>query len=102
MCRLQADERYRKNIQGSPQAALPKQQPPVPPRSSESFSNGNPAEAPAMHRPMEPQVTLATRTSLAAHRFVPLGFLLNFRFLGDDFQRYVPLPLCHSPSLSVS
>ncbi|XP_046903868.1 mitogen-activated protein kinase kinase kinase kinase 4-like isoform X4 [Hypomesus transpacificus] len=56
----EADERYRKNIQGSPQAALPKQQPPVPPRSSESFSNGNPAEAPAMHRPMEPQVPVRT------------------------------------------
>ncbi|XP_062313698.1 mitogen-activated protein kinase kinase kinase kinase 4 isoform X6 [Osmerus eperlanus] len=56
----EADERYRKNIQGSPQAALPKQQPPVPPRSSESFSNGNPSEAPAMHRPMEPQVPVRT------------------------------------------
>ncbi|XP_062313699.1 mitogen-activated protein kinase kinase kinase kinase 4 isoform X7 [Osmerus eperlanus] len=62
----EADERYRKNIQGSPQAALPKQQPPVPPRSSESFSNGNPSEAPAMHRPMEPQDLTALAKELRA------------------------------------
>ncbi|KAM4558941.1 mitogen-activated protein kinase kinase kinase kinase 4-like isoform 7-T7 [Odontesthes bonariensis] len=56
---LLADERYRKNIQGSPQAAPTKpQQPPVPPRSESSYPNGNAAsEAPAMHRPtVEPQV----------------------------------------------
>uniref|UniRef100_A0A3Q2V4R3 non-specific serine/threonine protein kinase n=1 Tax=Haplochromis burtoni TaxID=8153 RepID=A0A3Q2V4R3_HAPBU len=53
---LLADERYRKNIQGSPQAAPPKQ-PPLPPRSSEPFSNGgSSSDASAMHRPMEPQV----------------------------------------------
>ncbi|XP_039462850.1 mitogen-activated protein kinase kinase kinase kinase 4-like isoform X4 [Oreochromis aureus] len=53
----QADERYRKNIQGSPQAAPPPKQPPLPPRSSEPFSNGgSSSEASAMHRPMEPQV----------------------------------------------
>uniref|UniRef100_A0A671W5T3 non-specific serine/threonine protein kinase n=1 Tax=Sparus aurata TaxID=8175 RepID=A0A671W5T3_SPAAU len=58
-----ADERYRKNIQGSPQAAQTKpQQPPVvPPRSESSYPNGNPAsEAPAMHRPVEPQVPVRT------------------------------------------
>ncbi|XP_062287501.1 mitogen-activated protein kinase kinase kinase kinase 4-like isoform X2 [Scomber scombrus] len=61
---LLADERYRKNIQGSPQAAQSKpQQPPVPPRSESSYPNGNaPSEAPAMHRPVEPQV----RSHLAA------------------------------------
>ncbi|XP_037543028.1 mitogen-activated protein kinase kinase kinase kinase 4 [Nematolebias whitei] len=60
----EADERYRKNIQGSPQAAQTKpQQPPVPPRSESSHPNGNSAsEAPAMHRPVEPQV----RSHLAA------------------------------------
>ncbi|KAM6978605.1 mitogen-activated protein kinase kinase kinase kinase 4-like isoform 5-T5 [Tautogolabrus adspersus] len=59
---LLADERYRKNIQGSPQAAQTKpQQPPVPPRSESSYPNGNPAsEAPAMHRPVEPQVPVRT------------------------------------------
>ncbi|XP_026013932.1 mitogen-activated protein kinase kinase kinase kinase 4-like isoform X10 [Astatotilapia calliptera] len=54
---LLADERYRKNIQGSPQAAPPPKQPPLPPRSSEPFSNGgSSSDASAMHRPMEPQV----------------------------------------------
>ncbi|XP_074521035.1 mitogen-activated protein kinase kinase kinase kinase 4-like isoform X3 [Halichoeres trimaculatus] len=53
----EADERYRKNIQGSPQTAPPTKQPPLPPRSSEPFSNGGSSnEASAMHRPMEPQV----------------------------------------------
>lgn len=58
----QADERYRKNVQGSPQSAQTKpQQPPVPPRSESSYPNGNSAsEAPAMHRPVEPQVNVAT------------------------------------------
>ncbi|XP_072303517.1 mitogen-activated protein kinase kinase kinase kinase 4-like isoform X9 [Eucyclogobius newberryi] len=51
---LLADERYRKNIQGSPQTSAPSK-PSVPPRSSEPFSNGA-AEGGAMHRPMEPQV----------------------------------------------
>uniref|UniRef100_A0A673XCF8 non-specific serine/threonine protein kinase n=1 Tax=Salmo trutta TaxID=8032 RepID=A0A673XCF8_SALTR len=55
---LQADERYRKNIQGSPQAAQVKVQPPVPPRAAETMANGNApiAVQPAMQRPMEPQV----------------------------------------------
>ncbi|XP_051914655.1 mitogen-activated protein kinase kinase kinase kinase 4-like isoform X6 [Hippocampus zosterae] len=53
----EADERYRKNIQGSPQAAPPSKQPPLPPRSAETFSNGSSSsDATAMHRPMEPQV----------------------------------------------
>ncbi|XP_014020623.2 mitogen-activated protein kinase kinase kinase kinase 4 isoform X12 [Salmo salar] len=52
-----ADERYRKNIQGSPQAAQVKVQPPVPPRAAETMANGNApiAVQPAMQRPMEPQ-----------------------------------------------
>uniref|UniRef100_A0A8D3DCY2 non-specific serine/threonine protein kinase n=1 Tax=Scophthalmus maximus TaxID=52904 RepID=A0A8D3DCY2_SCOMX len=58
-----ADERYRKNNQGSPQAAQTKPpQPPVPPRSESSYPNGNPASeaAPAMHRPADPQVPVRT------------------------------------------
>ncbi|XP_006793698.1 mitogen-activated protein kinase kinase kinase kinase 4 isoform X5 [Neolamprologus brichardi] len=56
----EADERYRKNIQGSPQAAQTKpQQPPVPPRSESSYPNGNSASE-AMHRPVEPQVPVRT------------------------------------------
>ncbi|XP_068593055.1 mitogen-activated protein kinase kinase kinase kinase 4 isoform X8 [Cebidichthys violaceus] len=67
---LLADERYRKNIQGSPQAAPTKpQQPPVPPRSESSHPNGNPASeaAPAaMHRPVEPQDLTALAKELRA------------------------------------
>ncbi|KAM7380091.1 hypothetical protein PAMP_003409 [Pampus punctatissimus] len=50
--------------EGSPQSAQSKpQQPPVPPRSESSYPNGNSSsEAPAMHRPVEPQV----RSHLAA------------------------------------
>ncbi|XP_019736079.1 mitogen-activated protein kinase kinase kinase kinase 4-like isoform X9 [Hippocampus comes] len=52
----EADERYRKNIQGSPQSAQTKPpQPPVPPRSESSYPNGN---AEAMHRPVEAQQDL--------------------------------------------
>ncbi|XP_018595400.2 mitogen-activated protein kinase kinase kinase kinase 4 isoform X2 [Scleropages formosus] len=47
----EADERFRKNIQGSPQAVQSKQ-------PSAPFHNGSSAEPapPAAHRPMEPQV----------------------------------------------
>ncbi|XP_055086755.1 mitogen-activated protein kinase kinase kinase kinase 4 isoform X2 [Periophthalmus magnuspinnatus] len=56
---FEADERYRKNAQGSPQSAPTKaSQPPVPPTRSEStHANGNTAsESQAQHRPGEPQV----------------------------------------------
>ncbi|XP_063743211.1 mitogen-activated protein kinase kinase kinase kinase 4-like isoform X5 [Eleginops maclovinus] len=76
--REQADERYRKNIQGSPQAAQTKPpQPPVPPRSESSYPNGNSAsEAPAMHRPVEPQVrshlaALKSSGSMASSNSIP-------------------------------
>uniref|UniRef100_A0A668W4N3 non-specific serine/threonine protein kinase n=1 Tax=Oreochromis aureus TaxID=47969 RepID=A0A668W4N3_OREAU len=59
-----ADERYRKNIQGSPQSAQTKpQQPPVPPRSESSYPNGNSASE-AMHRPVEPQVRVTSSLKL--------------------------------------
>uniref|UniRef100_A0A1A8EX21 non-specific serine/threonine protein kinase n=2 Tax=Nothobranchius korthausae TaxID=1143690 RepID=A0A1A8EX21_9TELE len=65
---LLADERYRKNIQGSPQSAQTKpQQPPVPPRSESSHPNGSSAsEAPAMQRPVEPQDLTALAKELRA------------------------------------
>ncbi|XP_061082157.1 mitogen-activated protein kinase kinase kinase kinase 4 isoform X4 [Conger conger] len=68
----EADERFRKNVQGSPQAAQCKQ-PPVPPRS-EPFSNGNSSEPPAPHRPMEPQVPVRTtsRSPVLSRRDSPL------------------------------
>ncbi|XP_037102066.1 mitogen-activated protein kinase kinase kinase kinase 4-like isoform X5 [Syngnathus acus] len=72
---LLADERYRKNIQGSPQAAPLPKQPPLPPRSAEAFSNGSSSsEASAMHRPMEPQVPVRTtsRSPVLSRRESPL------------------------------
>ncbi|XP_038134368.1 mitogen-activated protein kinase kinase kinase kinase 4-like isoform X8 [Cyprinodon tularosa] len=77
---LLADERFRKNIQGSPQSAPPSKQPPLPPRSSEPFSNGGPAsEASAMHRPMEPQVPVRTtsRSPVLSRRESPLPLQPN-------------------------
>ncbi|KAM9766292.1 mitogen-activated protein kinase kinase kinase kinase 4-like isoform 20-T20 [Menidia menidia] len=71
----EADERYRKNIQGSPQTAPPPKQPPLPPRSSEPYSNGgSSSEASAMHRPMEPQVPVRTtsRSPVLSRRESPL------------------------------
>ncbi|XP_014020618.2 mitogen-activated protein kinase kinase kinase kinase 4 isoform X5 [Salmo salar] len=71
-----ADERYRKNIQGSPQAAQVKVQPPVPPRAAETMANGNApiAVQPAMQRPMEPQVPVRTtsRSPVLSRRDSPL------------------------------
>uniref|UniRef100_A0A672Z630 non-specific serine/threonine protein kinase n=1 Tax=Sphaeramia orbicularis TaxID=375764 RepID=A0A672Z630_9TELE len=49
--------------------------PPLPPRSSEPFSNGGPSsEASAMHRPMEPQVPVRTtsRSPVLSRRESPL------------------------------
>ncbi|XP_071002005.1 mitogen-activated protein kinase kinase kinase kinase 4 isoform X10 [Oncorhynchus clarkii lewisi] len=69
----EADERYRKNIQGSPQAAQVKVQPPVPPRAAETVANGNApvAAPPAMHRPMEAQDLTALAKELRAVEDVP-------------------------------
>uniref|UniRef100_A0A8C1TV25 non-specific serine/threonine protein kinase n=1 Tax=Cyprinus carpio TaxID=7962 RepID=A0A8C1TV25_CYPCA len=62
---VQVDERHRRNVQGSPQAAvMQKQPPPVPPRS-EPFSNGSSAAEPS-HRPADPQVTSTTAGDLTA------------------------------------
>ncbi|XP_019897819.2 mitogen-activated protein kinase kinase kinase kinase 4 isoform X3 [Esox lucius] len=69
----EADERYRKNVQGSPQSAPPTKQPPVPPRS-EPFSNGGSSSEsapPVMHRPMEPQVQWSQLASLKSSSVAP-------------------------------
>uniref|UniRef100_A0A8C6TVQ1 non-specific serine/threonine protein kinase n=1 Tax=Neogobius melanostomus TaxID=47308 RepID=A0A8C6TVQ1_9GOBI len=68
-----ADERYRKNVQGSPQAAQTKPQPPVPPvRSESTHANGNAAsENQAQHRPGEPQVRLLLTIAMLLHVFDP-------------------------------
>ncbi|XP_077095786.1 mitogen-activated protein kinase kinase kinase kinase 4-like isoform X2 [Siphateles boraxobius] len=61
---LLADERHRRNVQGSPQAAvIPKQPPAVPPRS-EAFSNGSVPEP--SHRPADPQDLTALAKELRA------------------------------------
>ncbi|XP_062303489.1 mitogen-activated protein kinase kinase kinase kinase 4-like isoform X6 [Osmerus eperlanus] len=105
----EADERYRKNIQGSPQTA-PTKQPPVPPRS-EPFSNGGSSESaqPAMHRPMEPQVPVRTtsRSPVLSRRESPLpggaqannqavqrnvGSNAEPRLLWDRVEKLVPRP----------
>ncbi|CAM4609078.1 unnamed protein product [Leuciscus chuanchicus] len=61
---LLADERHRRNVQGSPQAVvMPKQPPAVPPRS-EAFSNGSVSEP--SHRPADPQDLTALAKELRA------------------------------------
>ncbi|XP_045554873.1 mitogen-activated protein kinase kinase kinase kinase 4 isoform X7 [Salmo salar] len=106
----EADERFRKNIQGSPQTAPPTKQPPVPPRS-EPFSNGGSSESvpPAMHRPMEPQVPVRTtsRSPVLSRRDSPLqasappsnqavqrsaGSNAEPRLLWDRVEKLVPRP----------
>ncbi|XP_066517570.1 mitogen-activated protein kinase kinase kinase kinase 4-like isoform X1 [Hoplias malabaricus] len=68
---LLADERHRKNIHSSPQTAPPKQ-PPIPPRSSEPFSNGNSSsESSGMHKPMEPQVQWSHLAALKSNASAP-------------------------------
>ncbi|XP_070850030.1 mitogen-activated protein kinase kinase kinase kinase 4-like isoform X6 [Chaetodon trifascialis] len=113
---LLADERYRKNIQGSPQTAPPPKQPPLPPRSSEPFSNGGSAsEASAMHRPMEPQVPVRTtsRSPVLSRRESPLpsqpsnqggqrnaGGNVEQRPLWDRVEKLQPRPGSGSSSAS--
>ncbi|XP_026233183.1 mitogen-activated protein kinase kinase kinase kinase 4-like isoform X2 [Anabas testudineus] len=108
----EADERYRKNIQGSPQSAQTKpQQPPVPPRSESSYPNGNSAsEAPAMHRPVEPQVPVRTTSrspvlsrrdsphqhSHAAHRNATSA--AEPRLLWERVEKLVPRPISNTGS----
>ncbi|XP_017158139.1 mitogen-activated protein kinase kinase kinase kinase 4 isoform X6 [Poecilia reticulata] len=87
---LLADERFRKNIQGSPQSAPPSKQPPLPPRSSEPYSNGGSAsEASAMHRPMEPQVPVRTtsRSPVLSRRESPLPSQPNQRSVGSNVEQ---------------
>ncbi|XP_056246111.1 mitogen-activated protein kinase kinase kinase kinase 4-like isoform X5 [Seriola aureovittata] len=114
----EADERYRKNIQGSPQSAQTKpQQPPVPPRSESSYPNGNSAsEAPAMHRPVEPQVPVRTtsRSPVLSRRDSPhhhgnashsshvvhrnAGSAAEPRLLWERVEKLVPRPTSNTGS----
>uniref|UniRef100_A0A669ECU2 non-specific serine/threonine protein kinase n=1 Tax=Oreochromis niloticus TaxID=8128 RepID=A0A669ECU2_ORENI len=102
--RLPADERYRKNIQGSPQSAQTKpQQPPVPPRSESSYPNGNSASE-AMHRPVEPQVPVRTtsRSPVLPRRDSPhhLGNAAHTepRLLWERVEKLVPRTTSNSGS----
>ncbi|KAM9486039.1 mitogen-activated protein kinase kinase kinase kinase 4-like isoform 7-T7 [Clarias gariepinus] len=77
---LLADERHRRNVQGSPQAAgVPKQPPAVPPRA-ETYSNGSAPESaqPALHRPMEPQVQWSQVAALKSSSGAPNSHSLSF------------------------
>ncbi|KAF4118739.1 mitogen-activated protein kinase kinase kinase kinase 4-like isoform X1 [Onychostoma macrolepis] len=68
--KLLADERYRKNLQGTPQAAPPKQ-PPLP-QGSEPYTNENSStESSGMHRPMEPQVQWSHLAALKCNSSAP-------------------------------
>ncbi|KAL1247040.1 hypothetical protein QQF64_034475 [Cirrhinus molitorella] len=68
--KLLADERYRKNLQGTPHAASPKQTPL--PQGSEPYSNGNSStESSGMHRPMEPQVQWSHLAALKSNSSAP-------------------------------
>ncbi|XP_058249325.1 mitogen-activated protein kinase kinase kinase kinase 4 isoform X7 [Hemibagrus wyckioides] len=64
----EADERHRRNVQGSPQAAGAQKQPPAVPPRAETYSNGSASESaqPAMHRPVEPQDLTALAKELRA------------------------------------
>ncbi|XP_016366451.1 mitogen-activated protein kinase kinase kinase kinase 4-like isoform X3 [Sinocyclocheilus rhinocerous] len=66
--KLLADERYRKNLQGTPHAAPPKQ-PPLP-QGSEPYTNENSSTS-GMHRPMEPQVQWSHLAALKSNSSAP-------------------------------
>ncbi|XP_036396234.1 mitogen-activated protein kinase kinase kinase kinase 4 isoform X5 [Megalops cyprinoides] len=97
---LLADERFRKNVQGSPQAAQSKQ-PPVPSRP-EPFSNGSSSEQapPAMHRPMEPQVQwshLAAPPVSRSHSFSdPVPSFAHLHLRSQDPYHPTPARSDHS------
>ncbi|XP_028850991.1 mitogen-activated protein kinase kinase kinase kinase 4-like isoform X1 [Denticeps clupeoides] len=68
---LLADERYRKNVQGSPQAAASKPPPPAVPPRMDAHPNGNaPDNQSAIQRPMESQVLVRnnSRSPALSHR----------------------------------
>ncbi|XP_072542565.1 mitogen-activated protein kinase kinase kinase kinase 4-like isoform X6 [Salminus brasiliensis] len=98
---LLADERHRRNVQGSPQAAGAQKQPPAVPPRAETFSNGNASEQaqPAMHRPMEPQVQwsqlAALKSSLAAPHSMSRSHSLSDPSTPQPHQRPKPPPHSH-------
>ncbi|XP_016339584.1 mitogen-activated protein kinase kinase kinase kinase 4 isoform X2 [Sinocyclocheilus anshuiensis] len=63
---LLVDERHRRSVQGSPQAAVMQKQPPAVPPRSEPFSNGSSSAAEPSHRPADPQDLTALAKELRA------------------------------------
>uniref|UniRef100_A0AAR2KR13 non-specific serine/threonine protein kinase n=1 Tax=Pygocentrus nattereri TaxID=42514 RepID=A0AAR2KR13_PYGNA len=105
------NERHRRNVQGSPQAAGSQKQPPAVPPRAEPFSNGNASEQaqPVMHRPMEPQVPVRTtsRSPILSRRESPhQGSCLDCvvcanaepRLLWERVERKGPRPSSSSSS----
>uniref|UniRef100_A0A672T4D6 non-specific serine/threonine protein kinase n=2 Tax=Sinocyclocheilus grahami TaxID=75366 RepID=A0A672T4D6_SINGR len=69
--KLLADERYRKNLQGTPHAVPPKPKNPLP-QGSEPYTNENSStESSGMHRPMEPQVQWSHLAALKSNSSAP-------------------------------
>uniref|UniRef100_A0A673IAW9 non-specific serine/threonine protein kinase n=1 Tax=Sinocyclocheilus rhinocerous TaxID=307959 RepID=A0A673IAW9_9TELE len=63
---LLVDERHRRSVQGSPQAAVMQKQPPAVPPRSEPFSNSSSSAAEPSHRPPDPQDLTALAKELRA------------------------------------
>uniref|UniRef100_A0A3B4EDD0 non-specific serine/threonine protein kinase n=1 Tax=Pygocentrus nattereri TaxID=42514 RepID=A0A3B4EDD0_PYGNA len=101
---LSADERHRRNVQGSPQAAGSQKQPPAVPPRAEPFSNGNASEQaqPVMHRPMEPQVQWSQLAALKSSSVAPHSISRSHSFsdpttpLPHQQSHQRPEPLAHS------
>ncbi|XP_017579488.1 mitogen-activated protein kinase kinase kinase kinase 4 isoform X8 [Pygocentrus nattereri] len=101
---LLADERHRRNVQGSPQAAGSQKQPPAVPPRAEPFSNGNASEQaqPVMHRPMEPQVQWSQLAALKSSSVAPHSISRSHSFsdpttpLPHQQSHQRPEPLAHS------
>ncbi|XP_058249322.1 mitogen-activated protein kinase kinase kinase kinase 4 isoform X4 [Hemibagrus wyckioides] len=117
----EADERHRRNVQGSPQAAGAQKQPPAVPPRAETYSNGSASESaqPAMHRPVEPQVPVRTtsRSPVLSRRDAPhqggtpqsnlpaqrnIGSNADPRLLWERVERMAPRPSSSSSSGSSS
>ncbi|KAL7881421.1 hypothetical protein AOLI_G00082690 [Acnodon oligacanthus] len=100
----EADERHRRNVQGSPQAAGSQKQPPAVPPRAEPFSNGNASEQaqPVMHRPMEPQVQWSQLAALKSSSVTPPSISRSHSFsdpttpLPHQQSHQHPEPLAHS------
>ncbi|XP_028850992.1 mitogen-activated protein kinase kinase kinase kinase 4-like isoform X2 [Denticeps clupeoides] len=83
---LLADERYRKNVQGSPQAAASKPPPPAVPPRMDAHPNGNaPDNQSAIQRPMESQDLTALAKELRAVEDVrPLHKVTDYSSSSED------------------